>query len=270
MSTALLPLMTKRGVDPRDFTLIPYGGAGATHACLLSDDIRISRILVPPSPGTLCALGAAIADVKADYIHSLRGMLDELDFADVKRVYEELERTARAWVANDSPSVESVAIRRSADMRYRGQAFNIEVELADSVVQHAITADLFAALFHQRYEELYRNSFPDSQIELINLRVRVVGKRRPLELRRIARAAGAADKPVPVGRRRMLYGRKAHDAAIYDRLALKTDHEIAGPALIEQFDTTTVIGPDRVARADEYGLLTIVSSSLGADLRAGR
>lgn len=269
MSTALLPLMTKRGVDPRDFTLIPYGGAGATHACLLSDDIRISRILVPPSPGTVCALGAAIADIKADYIHSMRGMLDQLDFAQVRRKYVELERNARAWVENDSPAVESIVIRRSADMRYRGQAFNIEIDLADSVEPHAITADLFSALFHRRYEETYRNSFPDAQIELINLRVRVIGKRRPLDLRRIARASGAADKPVPQGRRRILYGRKAYDCAVYDRLALKAGHEIVGPALIEQFDTTTVISPDRVARVDAFGVLTIVSLSLETDLRAG-
>lgn len=257
MSTALLPLMTKRGVDPRDFTLIPFGGAGATHACLLCDDISISRILVPPSPGTICALGAAIADVKADYIRSLRVRLDVVEIDDVRAIYAELEQDARDWLKNDSPSVESVFIRRSADMRYRGQAFTIEVDLPDTMAPAQLTPDILAELFHQRYEELYQNKFLDSAIELINLRVRVTGKRRPLGLRRISRAAGAADKPVPRGTRTILYGRRPHEAAVYDRASLKADQELFGPALIEQFDTTTVVAPNMAARVDEFGLVTI-------------
>ena len=257
MSTALLPLMTKRGVDPRDFTLIPFGGAGATHACLLSDDIRISRILVPPSPGTLCALGAAIADVKADYIRSLRVRLDQTDVERVRTIYGELEQEARTWLRDDSPSVDTVAVKLSADMRYRGQAFTIEVDVPDTLTLTGINADILAELFHQRYEELYQNSFRDTAIELINLRVRIVGKRRPLSARRVPRAAGPHDRPAPEGTRRILYGREAHEATIYDRTTLKAEQAIAGPALIEQLDTTTVVAPGMVARVDEYGAMTI-------------
>ncbi|MCC6775520.1 MAG: hydantoinase/oxoprolinase family protein [Hyphomicrobiales bacterium] len=257
MSTALLPLMTKRGVDPRDFTLIPFGGAGATHACLLSDDIRISRILVPPSPGTICALGAAIADVKADYIRSLRLRLDQADPAELRAVYTELEREARSWLRDDSPAVEGVAIQRSADMRYRGQAFTIEIAVPEAIRLPQLTIEMLAGLFHDRYHELYHNSFRDSAIELINLRVRVIGRRPPPRLRRVARAQGSDERPQPSGHRRMLYGRRPHDAAIYQRAALEAGHTLVGPALIEQLDTTTVVAPDRIARVDDYGLITI-------------
>jgi N-methylhydantoinase A len=263
MSTALLPLMTKRGVDPRDFTLIPFGGAGATHACLLSDDIRISRILVPPSPGTICALGAAIADVKADYIRSLRVRLDQADAAALRAVYAELEGEARAWLRDDSPAVEGVTIHRSADMRYRGQAFTIEVDVPDAIGLPQLAAATLADLFHDRYQELYHNSFRDSAIELINLRVRVIGRRRPPTLRRVASAAGPDDRPLPCGRRRILYARAAHDAAIYERATLKSGHVLLGPALIEQLDTTTVVAPDRIARVDDYGSITITSACSG-------
>jgi N-methylhydantoinase A len=263
MSTALLPLMTKRGVDPRDFALIAFGGAGATHACLLSDDIHISRILVPPSPGTVCALGAAIADVKADYIRSLRTSLDRVDIDQVHAIFTALEREAHGWVRDDSPSVETVAIRRSADMRYRGQAFTIEVDLPNSPTPAGIDAALFATMFHQRYEELYQGSFPDSAIELINLRVCVVGKRRPLTLRRIAPCLGPHDRPLAQGSRRILYNRRAYEAAIYHRAGLKAGQIVRGPALIEQFDTTTVIAPEMAAHVDEFGFITISRESAG-------
>jgi N-methylhydantoinase A len=143
-------------------------------------------------------------------------------------------------------------------MRYRGQAFTIEINLPDAMMPAQLAPEILAELFHHRYEELYQNKFLDSAIELINLRVRVVGKRRPLSLRRISRASGPSDKPLPRGTRTILYGRRPHEAAVYDRATLKAEHELPGPALIEQFDTTTVVAPGMVARVDECGLMTLV------------
>lgn len=254
MSTALLPMMTKRGVDPRDYTLIPFGGAGATHACLLSDDIGIARILVPPAPGTLCALGAAISDSKADYIRSWRTSLADADFSAIRAGFADMERQARQWLAADSPVVEGVDLHRSADMRYRGQAFTIDVAIpgpADSLGEQ-----LVAACFHHRYEELYGGSYPDSTIELVNLRLRVVGRRAAVNLRPLVRVSEGT-RPLSRGRRRILYGRDAHDADVYERSDLQAGHAFEGPALVEQFDTTTVVGPGRRVTVDDYGILKI-------------
>ena len=257
MITALLPMMTKRGVDPRDFALIPFGGAGATHACLIAEEIIIPRIIVPPSPGTICALGAAIADVKSDYIRSLRRDLALLPAAEIRTVFGELEKTGRDWLAAENPVIEGVSIRRSIDARYAGQAFDIEVELPDAVA--ALTPALLAERFHDTYEALYRNSDRAAAIELVNLRVRVVGKTPALPLKRLGRA-GKTVAP-PRGERRIWYGGAHHQAALYDRASLAAGHVVRGPAIIEQFDTTTVVAPGFAATTDEHGVLTLTRTS---------
>ena len=253
MITALLPMMTKRGVDPRDFALIPFGGAGATHACLLAEEIIIPRIIVPPSPGTICALGAAIADVKSDYIRSTRRELASLSAEQIRSAFNELERTGRDWLEAENPVIEGVAMRRSVDARYAGQAFDIEVELADPV--NSLTPALVAERFHDTYEALYRNSDRAAAIELINLRVRVIGKTPPLALSRLASADSS--EPQSKGERDIWYGGAQHRARLYDRRKLLSGHLIAGPAVIEQFDTTTVVAPGFTAATDDYGVLTL-------------
>ncbi len=253
MITALLPMMTKRGVDPRDFALIPFGGAGATHACLLAEEIIIPRIIVPPSPGTICALGAAIADVKSDYIRSARRELASVSAEQIRSAFNELERTGRDWLDAENPVIEGTALRRSVDARYAGQAFDIEVELADPV--DSLTPELLAERFHDTYEALYRNSDRAAAIELINLRVRVIGKTQPLALSRLARADSS--EPPSKGGRDIWYGGARHRARLYDRSMLLSGHVIAGPAVIEQFDTTTVVAPGFTAATDDYGVLAL-------------
>ena len=252
MITALLPMMTKRGVDPRDFALIPFGGAGATHACLLAEEIVVPRILVPPSPGTTCALGAAIADVKNDYIRSLRGDLARKSPEEIRRGFAELEQAGRDWLAEENPVIEKTVIRRSVDARYFGQAFDIEVELPGEPAE--LTPELIAARFHDTYEALYRNSDRSARIDLVNLRVRVTGKTPALSLKRLPRAEG---EPPAKGTREIWYGGRRHTARLYERDQLLAGHTVIGPAVVEQFDTTTVVAPGFVAATDDHGVLSL-------------
>jgi len=256
MITALLPMMTKRGVDPRDFALIPFGGGGATHACLLAEEIVIPRIIVPPSPGTTCALGAAIADFKNDYIRSLRGDLARTPAEAIRRGFAELEQAGRDWLAAENPVIDQVLIRRSVDARYAGQAFDIEVDLPDEVA--SLTPRMVADHFHVTYETLYRNSDRSANIELVNLRVRVTGRTPALVLKRLP---GAKAEPESKGTRDIWYGGRRHRARLYDRSQLAAGHSISGPAIIEQFDTTTVVAPGYLAATDDYGVLTLKRST---------
>jgi N-methylhydantoinase A len=252
MITALLPMMTKRGVDPRDFALIPFGGAGATHACLLAEEIIIPRIIVPPAPGTTCALGAAIADVTNDYIKSVRGDLASTSAESIRRGFVELEQSGRAWLAAENPLLEQIDIRRSVDARYNGQAFDIEVPLSEDPA--TLTPESVTARFHDVYEALYRNSDRNARIDLVNLRVRVTGKTSPLALARLPEARA---EPIVKGTRAIWYGGARHNARLYERSALAAGHRIEGPAVIEQFDTTTVVAPGFSAATDEHGVLTL-------------
>ena len=252
MTTALLPMMTKRGVDPRDFALIPFGGAGATHACLLAEEIIIPRIVVPPNPGTTCALGAAIADVKNDYIKSLRGDLAKTPTEAIRSGFAELDAAGRAWLTAENPDIDEVVVKFSVDARYYGQAFDIEVDLPGDANQ--LTGESIAACFHDTYEQLYRNSDRKARIDLVNLRVRIAGKTRALSPKRLARGDG---KPPAKGSRKIWYGGKHHDARLYERTQFGAGDRIEGPAIVEQFDTTTVVAPGFVATTDEFGVLTL-------------
>ena len=259
MRSALMPMMTKRGIDPRDLTLIAFGGAGPTHACLLAEEITISRILVPPSPGTICALGAVIADLKGDYIRSFRAPLAKVDIEAVRAAYREMEAEARGWLAAENPQVGEVQILGSADLRYIGQAFNLEIALPQTTPLTAITAAELARLFHETYERVYKNSDTQAPVELINLRVRIVGASPRLALRQLEPANGTA--PQQKGRRKIWYAGAFHEAAVYDRLALKAGHVVTGPAIIEQYDTTTVVAPGYAAATDAHGILTLTRQS---------
>ena len=256
MRSALMPMMTKRGIDPRDLTLIAFGGAGPTHACLLAEEITISRVLIPPSPGTTCALGAVIADLKADYIRSFRAPLANVDIEAVRAAYRDMETEARGWLATENPQVQQVQIVGSADLRYIGQAFNLEVTLPTTARLAEITAAEIAGLFHETYERVYKNSDPSAPVELINLRVRIIGQSPRLALRQLPPAA-AGSTPQPIGHRRIWYGGAFHEATVYDRLALQAGHVVTGPAIIEQYDTTTLVAPGFVASTDAHGILTL-------------
>jgi N-methylhydantoinase A len=256
MRSALMPMMTKRGIDPRDLTLIAFGGAGPTHACLLAEEITISRVLIPPSPGTTCALGAVIADLKADYIRSFRAPLANADIEAVRSAYRDMETEARGWLATENPQIQQVQIVGSADLRYIGQAFNLEVTLPTTAPLTDITAAEIARLFHETYERVYKNSDPSAPVELINLRVRIIGQSPRLALRQLPPAA-TGSAPQPTGHRRIWYGGTFHEAAVYDRLALQAGHVVTGPAIIEQYDTTTLVAPGFVAGTDAHGILTL-------------
>jgi N-methylhydantoinase A len=256
MRSALMPMMTKRGIDPRDLTLIAFGGAGPTHACLLAEEITIPRVLIPPSPGTTCALGAVIADFKGDYIRSFRAPLANVDIDAVRTAYREMENEARRWLETENPRVERVQIVCSADMRYIGQAFNLETTLPATSRPADITVADLSNLFHETYERVYKNSDPAAAIELISLRVRIIGESPHFTLRQLP-AAAPGSPPESMGQRRIWYGGTSHQAAVYDRSALLAGHVVTGPAIIEQYDTTTLVAPGFVASTDAHGILTL-------------
>ena len=174
----------------------------------------------------------------------------------IRHGFAELESAGRAWLAAENPVIDEVVIRRSVDARYYGQAFDIEVEVPGDA--EALTPERIGARFHDTYESLYRNSDRKARIDLVNLRVRITGKTPPLALRRVAQATG---EPASKGMREIWYGGKRHLARLYERSELAAGHRVEGPAIIEQFDTTTVVAPGFVAVTDEHGVLNLTRRS---------
>jgi N-methylhydantoinase A len=250
MVTEMYKIMASRGLDPADFALMPFGGAGPTHANLLAAEAGIGEILVPGAAATFCALGAAAADLRRDYARSLRRRIDAEGVALLARRLEAMEEEARAWLAGEGGLAKSVAFRRAADMRYVGQAYELRVPL-DAV---ALTPAGLAEAFHQVHEQLYGFRDEAAAIDCGTARLAIIGETEPIDLPRLAAGTG---EPLAKAQRPVFLGETWVEAAVFARADLKAGQSIAGPAVIEQSDTTTPVLAGWAARVDDLGNLSL-------------
>lgn len=247
MAGSLFRTMAERGLDPRDFVLLPFGGAGPTHANLLAEEIGIARILVPQAAGAYCAMGAAGADLRRDFVRSLRVELTEASAAAAEATFAALQAEGDAWLDDELPDISDRRAERSADMRYAGQAYELRVELAPG----AVAAD-YAEAFHREHERIYGFRDTEAQVEIGTIRLAMIGAGQPLT------ASAATGEGAPVRTRRAIFHKGGwRDADVYDRATLGTGAVLSGPAVVEQPETTTVVLPGWTATVDDHGNLII-------------
>ena len=259
MYAAFSNVLARQGVDPRDFSLVAFGGAGPIQGCFLAEEFHIPRTIVPPAPGTLCALGAMSADVKSDYINTIHRRLSATTIGQIAADCADLGARARRWLEEDAPAVPSSAIAYSAELRYVGQAFEIQVPIEESWLQGG-NLDGLREAFHELHERLYAHADRAADIELVDLRATISGATPKPELRRPARGSGPATTR---GRRAIHYRKQRHDAAIYRRGDLLAGQLLDGPAIVEQDDTTTLIPAGFRAEVDGFGNLVVAAGPKG-------
>ncbi|WP_433516309.1 hydantoinase/oxoprolinase family protein [Nonomuraea sp. CA-143628] len=248
MATELQKIMAQRGLDPRLFTLVPFGGAGPTHAAMLAEEVGITHIVVPPTAATFCALGAAGADLRRDFARSLRRRLDPTSAARLADVLGELSGQARAWLTEQSASAAGSSLSYSADMRYSGQAYELRVALDPGRFEVAAISEAF----HAEHERLYGFRDQHAPIELGTARLGVVGPVAELPSAAVPPGTG---RPAPHGRRQVLLDGAWHAADIHLRTALGVGDAFDGPAIVEQDDTTVVVPPGWSGDVDGAGNL---------------
>jgi N-methylhydantoinase A len=253
MYAAFSNVLARHGLDPRDFALVAFGGAGPVEACFLAEEFHIPRVVVPPSPGTLCAQGAMTADVKSDYVRTLHRRLSATSGKLLAAECAELSARARRWLSEEAPAVSGSQVAFSADLRYVGQAFQIEVPVDPAWLEDHTTDHLRAA-FHDLHERLYAHAERAADVELIDLRATITGTTPKPELRPVPAGHGPA---VSAGRRPIHYRKQRHDAAVYHRRDLRAGQHLLGPAIVEQEDTTTLVPASFRATVDPFGNLVI-------------
>jgi N-methylhydantoinase A len=253
MYAAFSNVLARHGIDPRDFALVAFGGAGPVEAGFLAEEFHIARVVVPPSPGTLCAQGAMTADVKSDYVRTLHRRLSSTSGKLLAAECAELSARARRWLSEEAPAVLASAVVYSADLRYVGQAFQIAVPL-DPAWLEDLTTDRLRAAFHELHERLYAHADRGADVELIDLRATITGTMPKPELRPVPAALGPA---VPTSRRPIHYRHQRYEAAVYHRPGLLAGQHLDGPAIVEQEDTTTLVPAGFRASVDPYGNLVI-------------
>lgn len=236
-------LAAKKGIDSREFTLIPFGGAGATHACLLADEVHVQHIAVPYSPGNLCATGSVLADFRLDFVKSVYSPLAKLDQAMVDDWVREVEAQARQTLDVARQQIETIRVVRSAAVRYAGQGYEVPVV-------HEKLADL-PALFRAEYARLYGPRSDSADLEVISVSATVVGVVRKVE----AAWGGGKLKTEPTSRRRVDFGTEEVECPVFTRAHMAPGWRGTGPFVVDQPDTTIVVTAGWNAEVDSVGTL---------------
>ncbi|HEU5194522.1 MAG TPA: hydantoinase/oxoprolinase family protein [Methylomirabilota bacterium] len=249
MTSAIREISIQRGHDPRDFTLVAFGGAGPMHALALADEIGIPRVLVPRHPGNFSALGLLASDVKHDDVRTRVGPLAER-WTLLPSLFADMEGGARRQLELDGFAAADQRMVRSLDLRYRGQAFELSLEVRGE------SLDSVAAAFHERHRAMYGHADPSAAIELVNARLSAYGVvAKPAAERHAAPPASMGTALIE--RRRVWFDGSAHDCPVWERERLPQGAALAGPAIVEEFGATTVIAPGWRGALDTYGNLRL-------------
>jgi N-methylhydantoinase A len=254
MARAIRVISVQRGYDPRDYTLVPFGGAGPLHAVRLARELGMRTVLVPETPGAQCAAGLLMTDIRADF---LRTRIMAPEEPGVAGVFAELEDSATTWLAEENVPPERRRVERFVEMRYTGQNHELAVPVPDGV----ITADTVTQLtkrFAAEHERLYGYSAAEDAVQVVTFRVRAVGEVARAELHRAP--LGDADASAAVRATREVYLPESGGftpCPVYDRSRLTPGHRLEGPAVVEQMDTTTLLLPGDVAVVDELRNLVV-------------
>ena len=252
MARAIRVISVQRGHDPRDYTLMAFGGAGPLHAARLAKELDIARILVPRSPGILCAMGLLLTDLRADFAATRLLALEGAATAEVETIFAGLAARADAWFHEEAIEPAQRRIARTVDMRYAGQNYELPVTLPEGPVTVA-TLDRLAEGFAAAHERMYGFVADGEAVQLVTCRIEAIGVVRKARL--VPQAMVGPDASVAIRERRDVWLAEAQEfvsCPVYDRERLQPGNRIAGPAVVEQMDTTTVVLPGMTARVDPY------------------
>ena len=256
MSYAVKGVTTERGLDVGDFTMVAYGGAGPLHAVAVAREIGIRNVIIPSAPGVFSAFGMLFSDLRYDYVRTHLMQLADAPFDDIEQVFKALEQQGRDAIAATSVKPHKITVKRAFDMRYVGQEHPVTVDLPMRVF---VNQDRGAIKRHfdTMHELRYGTSAPAERSEVVSLRVTVSGLMKKPPQERISKGTGTPPKSAFAGKRPVSFDGKFLDAPTYRRAELRAGNKISGPALIEEYASTTVLMPRDRMTVDAYGNLMI-------------
>ncbi|WP_394730616.1 hydantoinase/oxoprolinase family protein [Altererythrobacter sp. GH1-8] len=248
MADAMRTITVGQGIDPREFTLVAFGGAGPMHAVELARELDMAQILIPRFPGTFSAWGMLQSDIRHDLMASHIGLMSTLDNQELDTSFAELERQGREKLLEENVAQGAMAFARSVDLRYQGQEYsiNVPIEQGDDVAG-------ILKRFHALYERRYGHSQPDSETEIISLRLAATGS--------FEHGGATAFKPEAgepqVGTRDVIFDGETHRTPIVKRARLTPGNPISSPAIVEEESATTVVPPGYTISIDTFGNMLV-------------
>ena len=257
MASALRLVSIERGHDPKRFSLMPFGGGGALHAGALIREVGLARALVPRYPGVTSALGCVIADMRHDRVRTLNRLLSAIEPEALRAEMDGAVADLSALLDRAGVAFAGRVVTHELDMSYLGQTHTVSVRL-DLAPDGSgpVTHEALMAAFERAYQGAYGRLLPGAAVRVLNLRSAVTGRRPKIDLLSLAPGADASLEAARRGRRRIWFG-TWQDVPVFDRLALPVGTDIAGPAVLEQPDTTILIEPGQHGVVDRFGNLII-------------
>lgn len=248
MAKILRIVSVERGFDPRRFTLIVFGGAGPMHACALAEELRIKKIVIPPNPGMFSALGLLASDFFHDFVKGIMKTVDELEIDLIENSFLKMEEEGRMILSSEGIEPNRMRFLRMIDLRYLGQSYELTVDAQKPFSSDAL--DSAIADFHSKHRDVYGYSMKSERVEMVSIRVRAIGEiPKPLLRKRLTKRRTRKKEE----RRVFFEGLESWvETPIYERSQLTAGCEINGPAIVEQYDSTSVIYPDWSAVIDAY------------------
>jgi N-methylhydantoinase A len=263
MAGAIRVVSIERGHDPAHFIAMAFGGGGALHVGALIRQIGLRSAMVPRFPGITSALGCVIADLKHDVVQTINLMLDGLDAPALERRMQAAGESMRAVIASAGIEVERIDVLFELDMHYLGQTHTVAVPLpvAASAGGFGLSEDFVRAAFEASYSASFSRLLAGVPVRIASLRVTAIGRRPAFDASMFAPRQGLSLGAAQLGSRPVWFEGRLHETRVWSRLDLPADQRIAGPAILEQPDATTVIEPGLIGRTDRLGNVIVEVSS---------
>jgi N-methylhydantoinase A len=255
MTGALKVVSIERGYDPKDFSLVAFGGAGPLHAVELARALGARAVIIPRHPGLLCALGLLATDLQYDFARTALQRGPDYDLTLMHQIWQELTAEAAAALAREGVAPERQRFMRLADLRYAKQGFELSLEVPSGPIDTAWAARLVEN-FHALHARLYTFAQRTQPVEVVTLRLRAIGLVEKIALPETAGAAGSTPSAYE-HRTVRLDGARCDKVPVYRRETLLAGHYLRGPAVVDQLDTTTLVFPEQAAQLDRYGNLVV-------------
>jgi N-methylhydantoinase A len=261
MAGALRLVSIERGHDPKKFSLMPFGGGGALHAGALIREVGLARALVPRFPGVTSALGCVIADMRHDRVRTLNRLLGDIEPDALRAEMDGAAAELAALLDRAGVAFTGREVIHEVDMSYVGQTHTVSARLPLAPDgSGALSHDIIAGAFEAAYRGAYGRVLPGVPVRVLNLRSAVIGRRPKIDLLSLAPDANASVERARSGSRRVWFD-TWRDTPVFQRLALPVGAVIAGPAVLEQPDTTILIEPGHQGRVDRFGNLIVSEAS---------
>jgi N-methylhydantoinase A len=257
MAKILRIVSVERGHDPRDFVLSCFGGAGPMHACALAEELNIPKIIVPPNPGLFSAYGLLTADFKTTLVGAVMGLMNNVDAKQLETTFQKLELEGLNVLKRQGIPEGNMRFVRQADLRYFGQSYELTVPATAPLTGEGL--EQVVDSFHKKHKAVYGYAVRNEQVELVNVRLTAVGLVEKPKFREQSLHGKAPQEETVIEKRRVFFERCNDyvNTPIYERERLDSGNVIQGPAVIEQYDATTVVYPGWNASVDKLGNLVV-------------